>query len=223
MATPLEPTDPAPRKGASQSIVKSAVVLIVLTALLAGILALVARQTQDKIQRNAAAWILQRLDTLIPADTHDNDLMEDHIDIVSTDILGISDVVPIYRARLRGQPVAAVMRTVAPDGYRGPIELLIAIRHDGTLIGVQVIRHQETPGLGDAFEHRDIGWLDGFRDRSLLNPPQQRWTVRKDGGDFDEFTGATITPRAIVKATRRALEYFTAHRDQIFSTPQASP
>jgi len=202
---------------------KSAAVLIALTAVLAGILALVARQTHEKIERNAAAWILQRLDTLIPAATHDNDLLADHIDVVSTDILGIADVVPIYRARLRGQPVAAVMRTVAPDGYRGPIELLIAIRYDGTLIGVQVIRHKETPGLGDAFEHRDSGWLGRFRGRSLLSPPQQRWTVRKDGGDFDEFTGATITPRAIVKATRRALEYYAANRDHIFTTPQTSP
>jgi electron transport complex protein RnfG len=204
-------------------VVKSAVILIALTAILGGILTLVARQTQEKIQRNADAWILQRLDTLIPAAAHDNDLLADHIDVVSTDILGIADVVPIYRARLRGQPVAAVMRTVAPDGYRGPIELLIAIRYDGTLIGVQVIRHKETPGLGDAFEHRDIGWLDRFRDRSLQNPPQQRWTVRKDGGDFDEFTGATITPRAIVKATRRALEYYAANRDHIFTASQTSP
>jgi electron transport complex protein RnfG len=184
---------------------------------LAAILTLVAGQTHDKIKRNAAAWILQRLDTLVPASMHDNDLIADRIDVVSPDILGIAEPVSIYRARLRGQPAAAVVRTIAPDGYRGPIELLVAIRYDGTLIGVQVIRHKETPGLGDAFEHRDKGWLERFRGRSLLDPPQQRWTVRKDGGDFDEFTGATITPRAIIKATRRTLEYYAANRDRIFS------
>lgn len=216
MATPTEPAAHAPHP---RSAAVNAAILIALTALLAGVLALVARQTHDKIERNAAAWILQRLDTLIPAAAHDNDLLADHIDVTSPEILGIADVVPIYRARLRGQPVAAVMRTVAPDGYRGPIELLIAVHYDGTLIGVQVIRHKETPGLGDAFEHRDRGWLERFRDRSLVNPLPQRWTVRKDGGEFDEFTGATITPRAIVKATRRALEYYAANRDHIFTAP----
>jgi electron transport complex protein RnfG len=217
MATPAEPEQQAPRPRKGPGPAASVATLIVVAIVLTGVLTLVARQTHEKIERNAAAWILQRLDTLVPAALHDNDLLEDHIDIVSPEILGINDVVPIYRARMRGQPVAAVMRTVAPDGYRGPIELLIAIRYDGTLIGVQVIRHKETPGLGDAFENRDIGWLPRFRDRSLLNPPQQRWTVRKDGGDFDEFTGATITPRAIVKATRRALEYYGANRERVFA------
>jgi electron transport complex protein RnfG len=125
--------------------------------------------------------------------------------------------VTIYRARKGGKPVAAILHTVAPDGYRGPIELLVAIDVSGRLIGVHVVRHNETPGLGDAFENRDIDWLPKFAGRSLDDPPQQRWAVRPDGGDFDAFTGATITPRAIVKAVRRALEFYRAKSSGLFT------
>jgi len=195
----------------------SAVVLIVIAVILAAALTFVANVTRDRINHNAQAWIQVRLDALVPASLHDNDMLTDRIDVTAPDILGIPEPVAVYRARQHGQPVAAVIRTIAPDGYRGPIELLIAVNYDGTLIGVQVIRHKETPGLGDAFENRAADWLPKFRGRSLTNPPQQRWTVHKDHGDFDEFTGATITPRAIVKATRRALELFSARKEQIFA------
>lgn len=197
----------------------SAAILIAIAAALAALLTFVASSTREKIARNELAWIQQRLNSLVPAELHDNDMLADRIAMASPDLLGISEPVTIYRARRGGQPVAAAIHTVAPDGYRGPIELLIAIRYDGTLIGVQVIRHQETPGLGDAFENRNADWLPRFRGLSLTRPPQQRWTVRKDHGDFDEFTGATITPRAIVKATRRTLEFFNAQRDAVFAPP----
>lgn len=195
----------------------SALALVALAAALAVVLTVLANTTRDEIARNEQAWIQQRLKALIPAELHDNDLLADRIRMTSPNILGIPEPVTLYRARRGGQPVAVAIHTVAPDGYRGPIELLIAVRYDGTLIGVQVIRHKETPGLGDAFQNRNADWLPKFRGRSLANPPQQRWTVRKDHGDFDEFTGATITPRAIVKATRRALEFFNAQRERIFA------
>ena len=118
--------------------------------------------------------------------------------------------------------MAALINAIAPDGYRGPFELLIAINRDGSLYGVQVLDHDETPGLGDAFENREADWLTDFQGRSLENPPQARWTVRKDGGDFDAFTGATITPRAIVKAVRRSLEFYRTRRDQLFELPSES-
>jgi len=196
----------------------TAVLLIVTIAvLLAAVIAMVETANHERAKRNEAAWIQKRLDALIPADSHDNDLLADRIDVTSPDILGIAQPVSIYRARANGKPVAAVIHTVAPDGYHGPIELLVAIAYDGTLIGVQVVRHSETPGLGDQFENRRTDWLRDFRGKSLSDPPQQRWSVHKDGGDFDGFTGATITPRAIVKATRRALEYYASQRDRIFA------
>lgn len=199
----------------------SASMLIGGALVLAAVLTLVAHGTSERIYRNQQAWIQQRIDALVPPGTRDNDPLVDRISVVSPDILEINQPVTIYRARLRGEPVAAVMHTVAPDGYQGPIELLVAIAYDGSLLGVQVVRHQETPGLGDQFENRHRDWLDDFRGRSLRDPPQQRWTVRKDGGDFDAFTGATITPRAIVRATRRALEYYGSRRDQIFAAESA--
>ncbi len=185
--------------------------------ILAALLAWISDSTRERIYRNEQAWIQQRLDALVPPRSHDNDLLTDRIEVTAPEILGIAGPITIHRARQAGQPVAAILRTVAPDGYQGPIELLVAIAYDGKLIGVQVIRHRETPGLGDAFENRDRGWLERFRGRSLADPPQQRWSVRPDGGDFDAFTGATITPRAIVKATRRALEYYQANRERIFA------
>lgn len=186
-------------------------IAIVLLAIAAAIgLSLLDRLTEGRIERNAQAWIRERLETLVPHTLHDNDLLSDTIVARSPDLLGTARPVTIYRARKGGQPVAVVLHTVAPDGYRGPIELLVAIATDGRLIGVQVVRHDETPGLGDAFENRNADWLPKFSGRSLDDPPQQRWAVRADGGEFDAFTGATITPRAIVKAVRRSLEFYRA-------------
>jgi electron transport complex protein RnfG len=198
---------------------KPVVVLVLLAAGLTAVIAVVAGITRERIAHNEQAWITQRLDALVAPAMHDNDLLADSIAVTSPDLLGSAQPVRIYRARRGGAPVAAVIRAIAPDGYRGPIELLVAIGRDGRLIGVQVIRHNETPGLGDAFESRDVHWLDRFRGRSLTDPPTQRWTVRRDGGDFDAFTGATITPRAIIKAVRNALDYYQRNSQRIFELP----
>jgi electron transport complex protein RnfG len=196
---------------------------IVLVAIAATVgLSLLDRATKERIERNERAWIQTRLDALVPPTLHDNDLLVDTVIAYSPDLLGTSRPVRIYRARQGESPVAAILHTVAPDGYRGPIEMLVAVRDDGTLLGVHVIRHRETPGLGDAFENRNADWLPKFAGRSLQDPPQQRWAVRADGGDFDAFTGATITPRALVKAIRRALEFQRAKRDTIFQAPNGA-
>lgn len=198
---------------------KPVLTLALLAAALTVLMVLIAGITRERIVHNEQAWISQRLDALVPPATHDNDLLDDSIAVRSPDLLGTAQPVRIYRARRGGVPVAAVIRAIAPDGYRGPIELLVAIAPDSRLIGVQVIRHNETPGLGDAFESRDVHWLDRFRGRSLTDPPTQRWTVRRDGGDFDAFTGATITPRAIIEAVRNALDYYQRNSQRIFESP----
>lgn len=203
---------PRPRTSEIALLIGGAVVMAVL-------LGSIAHLTRDRISRNEQAWIQQQLDALVAPASRDNDVLKDRILVTAPDILGTAVPVPVYRARMGAQPVAAIFRTVAPDGYQGPIELLIAIAPDGKLIGVQVIRHRETPGLGDAFENRNRDWLPRFSGRSLADPPQQRWSVRKDGGDFDAFTGATITPRSIVKAIRRTLEYYQANSQRIFAAP----
>jgi len=224
MAIPddVTPDDREPRRRRVRALAVQAVLLACVGAAVTLALALVANLTREQVARNAQAAIRQRLDMLVPPAAHDNDLLTDRIAVVAPALLGTARPVPIYRARRDGRPVAAVIGSIAPDGYRGPIELLVAIAHDGTLMGVQVLRHDETPGLGDAFETREPHWLDEFRGRSLQAPPPPRWTVRKEGGDFDAFTGATITPRAIVKAVRRTLEYYQAHRERIFDAPAAT-
>jgi Na+-translocating ferredoxin:NAD+ oxidoreductase subunit G len=213
MATPAEKN---PQPPAARSVAAQALTLAILGAVIGGTLFAIASLTRDRITHNEQAWIQQRLDALIAPGSYDNDPLTDAIAVTSPQLLGSTQPVQVYRARRGEVPVAAAIRSIAPDGYRGPIELLVAIARDGTLIGVQVIRHNETPGLGDAFVQRDPQWLPRFRGLSLTNPPQQRWTVRRDGGDFDAFTGATITPRAIVKEVRRTLEYYQANQQRIF-------
>jgi electron transport complex protein RnfG len=212
MATPSNAA--APRR----AIARSALSLALIGAAATIVLTLLAQATRERVARNESSWIKQPLYALLEPKSYDNDLLADSIAIRSPDLLGTDAPATIYRARRDGQPVAAVIQTIAPDGYRGPIELLVAVAVDGTLLGVQVLRHNETPGLGDAFETREADWLEAFRGLSLTRPPQHRWTVRKDGGDFDAFTGATITPRAIVKGVRRALELYQAQGPRIFAT-----
>lgn len=190
--------------------------LVLIAALLTIGLVTFANLTRDRIARNQQVWIKQHLDALVPPESYDNDPLTDTTEVTAPNLLGTSAPVMAYRMRKAGLPVAVAIRSIAPDGYRGPLELLVAIAPGGQLLGVQVIRHNETPGLGDAFENRDAGWLEKFRGLSLTKPPQQRWTVRPDGGDFDAFTGATITPRAIVKAVRRTLEFYQGNEDRLY-------
>lgn len=213
------PSDPERQRDSSPSPWVGALLLLAVVGVLTSVLSYTAYATRDRIERNRQAWLIAGLDKLLAGTTHDNDPITDVIEVRSPELLGTARPVKVYRARREGQPVAAVLRPIAPDGYRGAIELLVAIRADGTLLGVEVLRHNETPGLGDAFEHRERGWLDRFAGMSLERPPQHRWTVRSDGGDFDAFTGATITPRAIVKAVRRTLELYKANREQVFEQP----
>lgn len=215
MATPSD----SARAGASVG--RSALTLALVGGVLALALYALAQLTHDRAVRNEQSWIRQPLEALLDATTYDNDVLADRISVTAPDLLGSEVPATVFRARRGGAPVAAVIHTVAPDGYRGPIELLVAVDVEGTLLGVQVVRHNETPGLGDAFETREQDWLAAFRGLSLNQPPQARWTVRKDGGYFDAFTGATITPRAIVKGVRRTLEFYRAYRERLFEQAPA--
>jgi len=192
------------------------------TLLVAGIIGIVIvvaalqRLTSERIARNERLWLIARLETLIPPALRDNDMYDDRIRARSRDLLG-TDSSWVYRARKQGAPAAAIIASVAPDGYGGAIDLLVAVDYDGLVLGVQVLKHRETPGIGDGFEPRRSSWLQSFKQRTLDNPEASRWTIRKDGGDFDQFTGASVTPRAIIKAVRRTLEYYRANRETIFN------
>lgn len=184
----------------------------------AALVSLTFETTKDRIAANEREALLSSLHELIPTREIDNDMVSDVIAVQDEKWLGSDEPVNIYRARKDGQPVAAVIASQAPDGYSGTIKLLVAIRHNGELAGVRVVAHKETPGLGDAVETRRSNWILAFNGLSLSNPADKRgWAVKKDGGVFDQFTGATITPRAIVKATHKTLQYFDKHRDKLFA------
>lgn len=180
------------------------------------LLALTYNSTADQIAENERLAVLKGLHSLIPPAQHDNDLFTDTVQIHDKKLSRLKAPVTVYRARKNGKPVAAIISSVAPDGYNGSIHLLVAIRTDGRLAGVRVAKHRETPGLGDAIDERKSAWIHSFDGKSLGNPPVEQWRVKRDGGQFDQFTGATITPRAVVKAVRNTLEYFTRNRDTLF-------
>ena len=174
-------------------------------------------RTRDRIAFNERETLMRELNVLIPPDRYDNKLYTDTLKVRDEKLLGTDEAVTVYRARREGKPVALVIAPIAPDGYGGPIKLLVGIAWDGTLTGVRVTAHHETPGLGDAIEEERSNWIYGFDGKSLNNPPLERWAVKKDGGDFDQLTGATITPRAIVKAVKKTLLYYRGHRDALFA------
>ena len=116
------------------------------------------------------------------------------------------------------QPVAVLMLVTAADGYNGDIRLLVAVENTGTVLGVRVVSHRETPGLGDPIEIEKSNWILGFTNKSLLNPQGNGWAVKRDGGEFDQFTGATISPRAVVKTVHNTLLYFKANQKLLFES-----
>ena len=181
--------------------------------------ALIHDATAERIAANHRAFLLKSLHILVPPEQHDNDLFTDVITVTNQELLGSKKPVRVYRARRNEKPVTAIINAVAPDGYSGSIELLVAIRYDGSLAGVRVVKHKETPGLGDSIEASRSDWILGFDDRSLTNPEKKGWAVKRDGGIFDQFTGATISPRAIVNAVYRSLLYFDTHKDELFDKP----
>ena len=195
--------------------------LVIATVIAASVVGAVAIMSRDRIDANQRAWFVARLDALVPPSLRDNDLYADRIEVADPDLLGTAAQVTIYRARKGGVPTAAILTAVAPEGYGGPIELLVAVDYQGTVLGVDILRHNETQGIGDGFLPDRSNWLQSLIGRSLDNPTRSGWTIRKDGGAFDQFTGASITPRAILKAVRNALDYYSRRREEIFSRPSA--
>ena len=182
-----------------------------------GLVALSEFLARDEIIANERALLLRNLHALLPADRLDNDIATDTTELPPDELLGTSETSIVYRARLDGEPVAAIFNSIAPNGYSGRIHLLVGIYVDGSIAGVRVVKHAETPGLGDAVEIRKSDWITGFDGKSLNDPNTEGWQVRRDGGQFDQFTGATITPRAVVGAVHRTLLYYRQNADMIFS------
>ena len=202
-------------KATLKSMVSAAALLGLFSVLGMGLVKCVHQGTAARIAENQRQTLLHSLQALLPAGSYDNDLLADAVEITDAD-LGAKPVV-VYRARLSGRPVAAVFSLIAPDGYSGDIRLLVAVQSNGSLAGVRLLEHKETPGLGDWIDENKSRWIWGFAGLSLDNPPVRQWKVKRDGGAFDQFTGATITPRAVVKAVRNTLTYFKNNQKMLFS------
>lgn len=184
-----------------------------------GFVTLAYHETETRIAENERAALLQSLRAIVPGPLYDNDIVNDEIQVMDRR-LSNAEPITVYRAREAGKPVAAVFTTVAPDGYNGNIKLLVAVRENGSLAGVRAVGHKETPGLGDSIEENRSDWIMGFADKSLINPAIKQWAVKRDGGAFDQFTGATITPRAVVKAVKNTLLYYQENKSKIFLAPE---
>lgn len=164
--------------------------------------------TAERIADNLQQARLRSINEVIPADQYDNDILNDQETVVDEKLIPGGDTATLYRARQQGKLIATVIETVAPDGYSGDIRMLIGIDPKGELTGVRILEHRETPGLGDTIDQYHSDYLEVFPGKSLNNPQPDRWAVKRDGGDFDQLTGATITPRAVVQAIKRALLYY---------------
>lgn len=206
-------------EGRLRPILKSAGALGLVAVVGTGLLAAVHRLTADRIAEQERRVVLEQLSEIVPPERYDNALQDDWFTFRDERWFPGGQTVTVYRARKQGTPVAVILRFAALRGYNGRIQLLAGINYDGSVAGVRVVGHKETPGLGDAIESDKSDWALSFNGRSLGDPPRERWAVKRDGGVFDQFTGATISPRAVVDGVRGALEYFEPNRDWLFSTP----
>ena len=207
--------------GASRNALRTGVVLLLFALVGTAILAFTHDRTEPVITRSQQAEKLALINQVLPASLYDNDLLASVQTVPPDDRLGTRQSSSLWIARRGQQVTAVVLEAVAPDGYAGDIALLIGIDIDGRVTGVRVTAHRETPGLGDYIERAKSAWIDQFSGKSLTNPEPRRWKVAKDGGAFDSRAGATITPRAVVKAVRGALDYFARHRAALVAAPPA--
>lgn len=198
---------------------RAAMVLAIFALFGTALLALTYNATKGIIAESEKRAKLALIGQILPTNLYDNDIIKEAAQLPPAAELGTAEPTLLYRARKEGKPVAAVLEAVAPDGYAGKIRLLIAIKASGDISGVRVVFHKETPGLGDYIDVAKSDWIKHFDGASLSKYAENEWKVKKDGGSFDYMTGATITPRAVVKAVHKALVYFSANRDRIFNLP----
>ncbi len=202
---------------ADQPIWKSGVTLAVVAAFCTSLVAFTWQQTEERIEANKKAWLERSLQPALAGLFFDSPVTESMIIIPAPhDLPGSEDAI-IYRVFAGETPVAALFVVSARDGYAGPIRFLVGISMDGTVTGVRVLEHRETPGMGDRIEMTKSDWVLQFDGRSLQDPEPGQWAIKDDGGEFDQLTGASVTPRAIIKAIEQTLQYFDVNRDAIFS------
>ena len=199
-----------------KQVATTALLLMMFAVIGAALVGFTYDSTYETIKYNEKQALLKQLNNIVPASKYDNDLLLDTLELAADHDLGTTEITTAYRARKQGKNIAVVFSAIAPNGYNGSIHLLVGVYNDGNLAGVRVVKHRETPGLGDAIEAKRSDWILDFTDKSLAKLNDKQWKVKRDGGEFDQFTGATITPRAVVKAVHSALLYFKANQDVLF-------
>ena len=190
---------------------KNALALGAAAALCVAILSLVNQQTAPRISEQRLAAKLAILSEVLPGVEAGQALLQDCLQVTDEALLGKATAQTLYRWRQDGELSAYIIETTAADGYSGNIDLIVALTPDGTVLGSRVLQHKETPGLGDKIETRRSDWMLSFNQKTVSDANAAKWAVRKDGGDFDQFTGATITPRAVINAVRNAVLYVKQH------------
>lgn len=195
----------------------TALTLLVFSVVGAGLLSGAYLLTRPTIELSEQTAKLALVAQTLPVGSFDNDLIGEAKPLAANPQLGLKRPGMAYIARKQGVVTAVVLEAIAPDGYAGEIRLLVGIQADGRIVGVRVTGHKETPGLGDYIELARNPWINQFDGKSLGQPAEADWKVRKDGGTFDYLAGATITPRAVIKAVKQALQYFQQHQAELLA------
>ena len=202
-------------------ILKSGFTLAIIAAVCTGLVAITWQLTTARIAANEQAWLEQSLQPVLSGLYFDNNVTESKLTLQLPHGLPGSEAAVIYRVYAENQPVAALFLVTARGGYTGPMRVLIGIDVAGSVTGVRVVEHHETPGLGDRVEASRSDWVLQFDGHSLRDPKPRGWAIKRDGGEFDQITGASVTPRAVIKAIMETLQYFDANADSVFESTAA--
>ncbi|ETI62364.1 electron transport complex subunit RsxG [Marinomonas profundimaris] len=199
------------------SVRRNSLGLGIFAVLTAGLIAITHQLTDHTIKDNILGAQIAAFNEILPADLYENDLTQDVATLAADPLLGSEEGIKIHIARKDNMVTGIIFETIAPRGYNGNLDLLVAIDRNGVVTGSRVISHKETPGLGDKVDLKKSKWILSFANKSLSNPALKGWAVKKDGGKFDQFTGATITPRAVVRAVKNTLIYFEKNKDALLA------
>jgi len=202
---------------------KTAITLVAFAFVGTSMLAYVFNITRAPIEASEKEARLALFKEILPESTYDNDLLKDSVEIAPNEQLGNRQSIVANIAKLNNKTAGVILEAIAHDGYSGDIKLLIAVRADGSISGVRVLAHKETPGLGDYIDIAHGNWIKLFNDESVNKTTAAQWQVKKDGGKFDYMVGATITPRAVVKAIYKALQFYNANKTTLFAVAEIAP
>lgn len=208
-------TNPGHTSGVLSIALRLGIIGLVATA----VLAITWSATRERISEQHERAVLKQLNQIIPQQRYNNALHSDVILVTAEGYFPADQSLTVWRARLDGQPAGLIAEIVTHDGYNGEIRLLMGVEPSGKILGVRVVQHRETPGLGDKIELTRSDWILSFDGRTSQGHSEPAWDVRRYGGQFDQFTGATITPRAVVRAVEQGLQFIVANESALYAAP----